>query len=381
MTLAALIALSILSHIGFAGSRVTVSLYALKQGASPLAVGILLALYAVMPMLLSIASGRLMDRVGTRWPLAASLVGIAVAIAIPSQFAGMWTLALLAVGAGTAFLFMQLSVQHAVGQLATTGNRTNNYSWLALGFSLSGFLGPTTAGLAIDNFGFTQTFALLAVFPLAALLPYLLAWRALPGPQTLFARDDDDSVLDLLTDSDLRRVFVAISLLSTAWDFYVFIVPVYGTSIGLSATTIGFLLGTFAAATFVVRLFLPWLSKRLDPWRVIFGAMAIAALALALFPLTRAVPALLALSFLLGLGLGSTQPVVLTLIHEGAPPGREGEALGLRTTVVSASNTVLPLASGVVGLAVGVLPIFWSVAAMLGMGMLYARRHWRRKAD
>ena len=54
MTLAALIALSILAHAAFAGSRVTVSLYALDQGASTFTVGALISLYAVVPMLLSI---------------------------------------------------------------------------------------------------------------------------------------------------------------------------------------------------------------------------------------------------------------------------------------------------------------------------------------
>ena len=45
-----LIALAIVNHSVLAGSRVTVSLYALSIGASPLIVGTLMGLYAFLPI-------------------------------------------------------------------------------------------------------------------------------------------------------------------------------------------------------------------------------------------------------------------------------------------------------------------------------------------
>jgi predicted MFS family arabinose efflux permease len=378
VALVSLILLSILAHTAFAGSRVAVSLAALGQGASPLVVGILLTLFAAVPMFLSLASGRLVDRVGVRWPLALALLALAVSLVTPTQSGSLLALAVVAAGAGTSFLFIHIAVQHAVGQLADAHDRSAQYSWLALGFSISSFLGPVVTGLGIDRFGFAQSFALLAALPLAALLPLILTWRALPNPTTLHARSDDDSVWDLLTDSGLRRVFVAMAILATAWDLYIFAIPVYGSIIGLTATTIGLIMGAFAVATFVVRLALPWLAPRADPWKVIFTAMVVAGVAYLLFPLTRSAVMLGALTFLLGLGLGSTQPMVLTLIHEGAPFGRQGEALGLRATIVNTSSTVLPLAFGATGLALGVGLVFVAMAMMLGGGAFYAQRFWRR---
>ena len=64
MNLGAVILLTVLSHTGFVGSRMVVSLYALNQQASPFTVGALLSLYALLPMLLAVAAGRLIDRVG-----------------------------------------------------------------------------------------------------------------------------------------------------------------------------------------------------------------------------------------------------------------------------------------------------------------------------
>ena len=62
-------ALTVFAHTAFNGSRVTVSLYALSLQSSPLTVGALISLYSVLPMLLSVSAGRMIDRVGTRRPL------------------------------------------------------------------------------------------------------------------------------------------------------------------------------------------------------------------------------------------------------------------------------------------------------------------------
>ena len=56
----------------------------------------------------------------------------------------------------------------------------------------------------------------------------------------------------------------------------------------------------------------------------------------------------------------------------GGSPERTGEAVGLRTAITSLGQTVLPLAFGAFGTALGMLPLFWSVASLLGLGAGYA---------
>ena len=40
-----------------------------------------------------------------------------------------------------------------------------------------------------------------------------------------------------------------------------FLLPLYGIQIGLGASAIGFIIGSFSIATVLVRLALPWLSR------------------------------------------------------------------------------------------------------------------------
>ena len=91
--------------------------------------------------------------------------------------------------------------------------------------------------------------------------------------------------------------------------------------------------------------------------------------------LFRSVPVLMGLAFLLGLGLGACQPMVMSLIHIAAPAGRTGEAVGVRTTVMNASHTVLPLTFGALGaLFGGLTPIFWILAVIMGGSAWFAAR-------
>jgi MFS family permease len=94
--------------------------------------------------------------------------------------------------------------------------------------------------------------------------------------------------------------------------------------------------------------------------------------------MVRTVQLLAAIAFLLGLGLGATQPSIMALLYATAPAGRAGEAVGARTVVLNASHTFLPLLFGGLGAALGILPVFWGMSAALATGGWFANR--RRRA-
>jgi predicted MFS family arabinose efflux permease len=344
-------------------------------------VGVLMSLIAALPMLLGVSAGRLVDRIGIRRPMLAAGALLAVAVVLPAFAPGLVALHLAAAGSGTAFMLFHICSQHAVGHMGGPGERKANFGWLALGFSVSGFAGPTIAGFAIDQLGFRATAALLSVLALAALLALWLRRAQLSHTPHAPPPAGRGSAWGLARDPDLRRVFLVTGLLASAWDLFTFVMPIYGTSIGLSASTIGLVIGSFAVATFVVRIALPWLSRRLHEWPLITLTMAIACIAYALFPIVTTVPLLAGIAFLLGLGLGATQPSVLSLIYASAPPGRAGEAVGIRSVVLNASSTLLPLAFGGLGAALGIAPIFWSMSAVLAGGGWLADRRRRALRD
>jgi predicted MFS family arabinose efflux permease len=377
--LALIVVTTVFAHAAFNGTRLTISLNALSLGASALQVGAMMSLFAALPMALGVFAGRWVDRIGVRTPSIAATAVLLAAVALPAVVPGLAPLYLAAAGAGAGFMLFQIAVQHAVGEGSSGEQRRANFGWLAVGFSVSNFVGPTLSGVMIDAFGHRAAFAMLssgALMALAILVVKRARFSHTPGRAASSAAG---TTLQLLRNPGLRRVFIVTALLSSAWDVFAFAMPIYGTAIGLSASTIGLILGSFAVATFLIRLALPWLSRVMRDWVMITITMGIGSVSYALFPLFSTVPLLAAIAFFLGLGLGATQPSIMSLIYATAPAGRAAEAVGLRSVVLNGSHTVLPLAFGGVGAALGMAPVFWTMAVALAAGGVFADR--RRRAD
>jgi predicted MFS family arabinose efflux permease len=366
--------LCLLNHACFSGSRMVMSLYALQLGASEFTIGVLMALYALFPLFFAIYAGRLADRLGPRGPMLAGTVGVAIAMLLPPLFPGLTALYVSALLLGSSFHFFFVSVHGTTGGVGGPEHRARNYALVSLGFSAAGLIGPFTAGFAIDHLGHLNAFVVLSAFTVA---PILLMWLKpgfLPKAATSGGDKSAQRVLDLWKMPRLRGAFIASGILSAAWDLFQFYFPIYGHSIGLSATAIGTVLAIFALATFVVRLVLPAWAKRASEADILVYGIFISAFAFILFPFFANPWLLAGAAFVLGLGVGSGQPMSMSLIYALAPPGRQSEAAGLRVTVNNIAHLFIPLFFGSVGAAFGFAPVFASNAAMLVAGAAFLRR-------
>ena len=372
MILFRIIVLFVMAHLGFVSARMTGSLYALANGASTFTVGVMMALFALVPMLIAVRAGRWLDAVGPWRPILTGLSMMFGGLTLPALFPYAATdVAPLLVAAaliGTGATLTMISIQQVVGERADPNNRAADFSLLALGASVSGFCGPIVSGILIDVAGHRVTFAFFACVLLAA-IAWLWANRAIfPSLHEPQRMAETGNPFDLLRVRPVRNILVATALISMAWDLQTFMVPVHGTRVGLSAVQIVVILVSFAAATYTIRLAMPWMSRRFTEWDILSFSLFTGATAFVLFPFFETLVPLMAVAFLLGLGLGAAQPNVMSLLHARSPTGRVGEALGLRTTIMNSSHVVLPLIFGAFGSVLGVAAMFWVMATMLAAG-------------
>ena len=366
--------LAILNQVGLKGSKMLVALYALELGASPFTIGALVSTYAVFPLLLAVYAGRVSDRRGVRAPMLLGSIGLATGLAVPYVFHTLPALFVSSALIGTGSLFFHVAVHNLVGSLGDGLERTRNFSTLSLAASLSGLIGPLMVGFAIDLSGHLPTYLLLAV--VACIPALVLACYSGFIPARIVSHGQGaggSSVRDLLANPSLRKTFFTSGLIIAGIDLYNFYMPLYGHSIGLSASVIGAIVGMQAVAAFVVRLWMPTLASRFGERRVLTASLLVAGFTYLAFPSFSNPYVLGLISFVLGLGLGCGQPLSVVMTYNDAPSGRAGEALGLRLTVNKFTQIVVPIAFGSLGTAAGMHPVFWMNAALLLTGGYLSR--------
>lgn len=360
---------TMLTHVAFKGSKVLISLYAIELGANPLVIGVLFAMYSVFPMFLSVYAGKVSDRFGFRPPMIFGACGLLAGLLLPYFVPGIAALFVSATLIGLCYIFYVVAVQHLIGSFGEGAARTHNYSMFSVMVGLTALLGPTTAGFSIDGIGHRSTYLLLACIPAIPILTLLFLSAYLPRPKHQDTPPPAGRrVTDLLRAPPLRRVLIAAGIMETGSEVVNFLLPIYGHSIGMTASQIGIMLGAYGLALLLVRSVMPALARRLGEERVFGASLFVAGAALVMFPFVSGFPLLLAMSFVLGMGLGCGAPLSLVLVYNRAPDGRSGEAMGLRQTVNKTTEVIVPLLFGSLSTAFGMVPVFWLDALLLACG-------------
>jgi MFS family permease len=369
----AVVLLGLVGHGTMNGVRLAFSLFALHEGAGPLAVGVVYAFFSLVPALFALQLGRLVDRVGAAVPMLFCLGAFTAALTTVAAWGRLEALYATAPVIGAAFILYNIGLNSLTGQLGSPAERTSNFGWLTVGFALGTLLGPLAAGAMIDRIGYRAAFAVQAVVPLAGAA--MLAWRraGLPSGRGE-GKAAGGSLRDLLAAPGVAAVILATALFASTWDVFIFVLPIVGRAMGLTATAIGVTMAWFSAGTFLPRVALPVLSRRFDDWTLMAANFFVSALGFALLPAVHAAPLLMLLAFLIGSGLGFGTPISYSLSYAVSPPGRQGELSGARSMATAVCHVSVPLSIGALGTLVGIAPVLLAVAAGVGASGWFSLR-------
>ena len=374
MAIALVLLLSAVTFVSLKGGRVLMTLFAIDLGAGPLATGFLFAFYGLFPALLVIHAGRIADRIGNRVLMYVGFTAFALALTLPALVSSLPMLFVASPLIGITSMIFIVCTQNLVGTLSTPQTRTRNYSYYALTDSTGNVLGPVLVGFCIDGFGHPSTYYILAAIAAVCLAIFHFNRHHIPARSGVVDGGKRGSMTDLLRIPALRNALIANAIVMTGIDLYMVYMPIYTRGIGLSASEIGLIIGAFGAAGFLVRLLIPPFTARWGERAMIALAFAIACVAFIAIPLTVSPWLLGAASFVMGLGLGCGQPLSMVLSFNAAPPGRSAEAIAMRMAVSYGAHVVIPSVFGALGAVIGVAPVFWTCAALMGGGAGLNRR-------
>ena len=193
-------------------------------------VGVLMALYALLPMLLAVAAGRFSDRVGVRRPMLVGTAAIAVGAALPVALPGLP--ALFASAADPRHRLHGVPGRDAERDRRARSARRRAHGTSACSRSAirsRASSGRWSRASRSTISGFAATFALLAVDPLHPARSCSRSGRlALPGARTARRAAHHGGVRALLRHRTLRRLFAINALFAAGWDLHTVFVPIYG---------------------------------------------------------------------------------------------------------------------------------------------------------
>ena len=351
-------------------ASILVPLWLVGLGATPLMIGIAIGVRSLLPLLLSIHGGVLMDRLGPRRVTLA--VAICAMLLFPAYPLMPWYVAILCLQAlfGLSQGLCWVGAQTFYGQYM---RGSAGAAGRLVFFSNGGcFAGPLLLGAVSEHIGIHAGFgflcgwaalmvlATLAVPDAARPAPLEGGWRALVPRMA-----DYRSALALCVMPVVAMVmiftFIRIANASVQTSFYI----VYLGEIQLGETLIGALLGTANFVGTITPPLIQSLERRVPTLLVLTVATAATIFFMAITPLIGAVWLLFVAAAAYGAGVGLGFPTLLAMLSRVIPPDEQGKSVGLRTTVNRLASLVIPVAMGAIAEYFGIRASFFVVGLVL----------------
>jgi MFS family permease len=261
----------------------------------------------------------------------------------------------------TSSLFLPAIGAYVAGS-ADERRRGSAFGWMTLGTHSGIALGPAVGGLAWQHLGIPQTYLLAAGLAVVALAGPILMRGAIRT--RIDVRGLPAMVGALARDRVVVGCWVAGLGIGLPWGAVSGLFPLFGTSIGLAAGSIGLLLALQSITNGLSRVPLGRLiDRRAVPPLATAGGCALYAGITSLLGI-QAGPLGIALVFMSGiLALAFTLMMIQVLISERAPAQLRATGLGGYSTALSAGLGIGPFMAGAVAQSGGFGIGYASVAA------------------
>lgn len=362
------------SMIGIGAITPLIPLTALALGGSVADAAALVSLVAVGAVVGALPAGALAARFGERRALVAALIVTGAMTALAGFAPNRWLLAAVVFALGLASAVVMIARQSYLTQAVPFRFRARAMSTLGGVFRIGAFLGPLLGAVVVAQWSVLAAYLLAAVLNVAAALLTLV----LPDLPEAATPDNEPQPSTWAVLIEHRRAFAtvgvgasALMLVRASRDA---LIPLWSSAHGLDASTTSLVYAAGSAAELLLFYVGGLVMDRYGRRAVAVPTMIVMGTGFLLLPLAVTVPAIAAVSAVLGLGNGISSGVVLTLGADLAPErGRSQFLAGWRLTT-GIGQMLGPAA--IAGLA-AIAPLAWASVGVGAIGWLGAAWLWR----
>ncbi|MBT6276980.1 MAG: MFS transporter [Chromatiales bacterium] len=355
---------SFLAAIAQNAVMIMLPLYALQfEGGAALA-AVMLGARGAGVMIADVPAGVLVSRLGDKWVMTAGLLLLVVVTLVAALFQSPIALLWVALGSGIATGLWLIARLAYITDTVAGEQRGRVIAVMAGVHRASALIGPVLAGVSVQVLDYAATFIICAVIYACSLV--VLFFTA----KIAHHKTSAHHVPLLQVVQKHRRTFATAGTVMIILQFLrgarLWIIPVWGATLGLDEATIGFVFSASSlidmAMFYPVGLMLDHLGRRtaLTPALIILSA------SIALMPFTNTLWTFAACAVLTGLGNGFSTGIFMTLGGDFSPPEGRGEFLGVWRLVGDIGTATGPFLIG--GLAqLGSVIVAGTVTGGLGL--------------
>jgi DHA1 family multidrug resistance protein-like MFS transporter len=347
------------------------SLFARSLGASPEAIGFIVAASTLTGVFLKWPAGALSDLYDRRWLL---LVGL-LAFALP-PFCYLlvtdvpWLIALRFVHGMATAVFAPIALA-VVADLRREA-RGAAYGAYTAATQAGAMLGPLLGGWLLLTGGFSAAFVTAGTLGVIAVLLFFLM-RLPPQVPHIATGVGATAVLHDMTRGArtvLGNVHVVVTSATdgarqVANGALMAFLPIYAVGIGLDAAQAGVLFGVQSVTSFASRPTMGWVSDRIGRRPLILLGLVVCAGSLAAIPFTTLFVGLIALSALFGFGEAIVNASAAALVADLSELKTLGSAMGMQGAIMDIGHASGPILSGVLIGALGFQLAFPIIAGLV----------------
>ena len=355
---------------------VVVPLYAVGVGLNAAEIGLIVAARSVLPALLSIHGGILMDQLGTRrvllWVATASAL-----LPLLYPLSGWFTvLALLQLLLGLAAALGMAASQTWAIQVGR--GDTAMLARYSVATRIGTFIGPVVVGAAWDFHGAWAAFLCVALCGAGSIVATAQSAGVEPQAPNAHHAHHAKGAAVLLPSWALHKEALLLALIPTVAFILVAsllrnasgaiqssLFVVYLNGIGLSGTLIGTLVAIAELSGVAGSLLAARAERRLGAVRLVIACIVMSLMCIAATPLiAHLLVVLIAACVLRGIVQGMSQPLMYAILSHEVTSNRHGASVGLRNAVVRLGSIITPAVMGVAAEAYGIENSFYVIGGV-----------------
>jgi MFS family permease len=351
--------------------RPMITYRALELDASPTMIGVIAALYALLPVLFALSFGRWVGTLGEGRFVILGTASMSLAAGLLVFAQSIPLLAVAAALSGLSHLACMVGGQTLVSLRSPNDQYEKYFGYYTFSASLGQMLGPIIAVLVAGSTGVipkstTTAFAVAAIFAIAALIP-IMNWRN-EEPTVRATQREEGALRSAGSLLKNRKIFSAIytsMAISSVGDLLVVFLPLLGNEKSFSAFSIGVIIAIRAGASMLSRIYLGKLSEKFATERILVVSTIISLTACAAMAFASNVYLLAIIVVIAGFALGVGQPLTMSMVSLATAPEDRALAVSARLTGNRFGQFILPAGAGVLASSSGTSAVFIALSIFL----------------